>query len=101
MGIAVDPQLQLEGESIIDNADLQRNLEDRQQRKQTLAAYRKAFREVDQAARGQLEALSLEPGRYRCGVFVIEVEDRPGRAVSFETDTRRTIKIVSPKEPKP
>lgn len=98
MSITVDPQLQLQGEAVIENADLQRNLEDRESRKKTLASYQKAFREVDEAARGQLEALALEPGRYRCGVFVIEVEDKPPRSVAFETEERRSIKIVSPKE---
>lgn len=100
MSIAVDPQLKLSGENIIEDEDFIHDLRDRERKRGTLKSSRKAYTQVHKAVMGRLEAMSLAPGEYRAGEFTIEVSERPGRAVSFETEPSRTIKIRAPLEGK-
>ena len=97
MAIAEQPQTGLMGESMIDRPDLEKLLEDRQasadRRKTINADYRKA----DRGARGIIEAIGLEPGEFRCGRFVITVEEKPARQVEFEVVAKRSVRITPAK----
>lgn len=85
---------ELIGAQVIEDPELERQLEERWQKKEALGSYQKAFGEIDAAVRGRLAQMKLQPGRVRCGSFVIVVKDTPPRSVAFETEAKRVIRIV-------
>lgn len=87
----------LGGGAVINDADLERQLVDRQRRKETLARYRKAYKETDDAVKARIRTLGVQ-GSVRCGGFQITVAETAGRAVSFETQPSTRIRIAAVKE---
>ena len=78
-------------ETILENAELEKLLEERQTLKESVSEYRKADKEAKDAIR-----LIETPTPYRVGRFVISKKDVPGKPVAFETQDslRITIKTV-------
>lgn len=85
----------LTGAQVIEDPELERQLEERRQKKEALGSYQKAFKQTDDSVRGRLAEMNLQPGRVRCGSFVIIVKDTPPRSVAFETEAKRTIRIAT------
>ena len=98
-GVTENPQLDLQGERIIGDEDLHILLDVRAQKKKALEVPQEAFRSVDVEARGRIAAMALDPGRYRCGKYVISVTERPARSVAFDTAASRQVRILAPGEP--
>ncbi len=95
-GVRQEPQLQLSGERVIDDRELEAMLVEREQKKTALAAYQKVYRQVHDAVIGRVKGMDLPVGRTRCGAFVIVVADTPARSVSFETQPGQRIRIKAP-----
>lgn len=78
-------------DKIIENPELEKLLEDRQELKGSVSEYRKA----DKAAKYKILSIAT-PTPYRVGRFIITKKDVPGKPVAFETadSLRITIKTV-------
>jgi len=95
--IAKEPQMQLMGEQVIHDPDLESLLIECETQKATVGEYRKIFSKTDEAARTKINALGIT-GRARCGEFVITVSETPAKSVSFETQPTTRIRISRPKD---
>lgn len=93
MAITEQPQTGLMGESVIDRPDLEKLLEDRQRAADRRKTINADYRKADRGAKGIIEAIELEPGEFRCGRFVITIEEKPARSVEFEVDAKRSVRI--------
>lgn len=84
------PQIHMD-DSIVENPELEKLLEDRQELKESVSAYRKA----DKAAKEKIRSIET-PTPYRVGRFVIDKKTTPARDVSFEVveGLRFSIKIA-------
>jgi len=78
-------------DTIVENAELEKLLEDRQELKESVASYRKA----DKAAKDKIGSIET-PTPYRVGRFIISKQDVAAKSVSFETTEsyRFTIKFI-------
>jgi hypothetical protein len=94
MAIETRPQASFD-EEILEDADLEAQLEGREQAKRQAAAVTAGFRQLDAAAKEQILSLGVR-GRLRCGRFLIDVKDAPGRQVSFETKPTTRVRITAP-----
>lgn len=86
------PQIHMD-ETILENAGLEKLLEERQTLKASVASYRKADKEAKDAIR-----LIETPTPYRVGRFVISKKDMPAKQVSFETADGLRITIKADEE---
>ena len=78
-------------DKVIQDAELEQLLEDRELAKKAIASYNK----IDKDARVKIEAAEIQPP-YRIGRFIIAKSKTPPRSVSFETgeSTRISIKLL-------
>ena len=78
-------------ETILDNPELEKQLEERQELKESVSAYNKLSKEV----KAKLQEIK-DPSPFRIGRFVITRESTPAREVAFETapGVRYTIKLA-------
>lgn len=98
--VARKPQEPLPGlgrEKELEDAALERQLNERERMKTQLAEYRKRFKEVDDAVKGRITELRVK-GSVRCGGFVISIKETKGRSVEFETKPSKRIYIKAIKE---
>lgn len=75
-------------ETIVENPELEKMLEDRQELKQSVAEFRK----VDKDVRAKIGSIGT-PTPYRVGRFVISKRDISAKAVSFETQASFSFTI--------
>jgi len=90
MATRARPQIHMD-DNIINDPELERMLEEREEIKRGIADYRKLDKEVKNKLR------SIEtPTPYRVGRFVINSHVMPGKEVAFETQDsiRLTIKLA-------
>lgn len=92
MAVVEFPQVAI-GEQIVEDADLEKALEDRQAAKERAGAAGKAYREADGVARGKLGELVEGDVPVRVGRFVVYKSDVAARSVSFETDPTSRLNI--------
>ena len=78
-------------ETIVENPELEKMLEDRQELKNSVSAYSKLNKDV----KGRLSAIEM-PTPFRIGRFVINRTAMAGREVAFETSdgVRFSIKLA-------
>ena len=90
MGTKVRAQIHME-ETIIEDADLEKLLDDRQECKSSVAEFRK----LDKQAKAKIQTIE-KPMPIRIGRYIITKQTMPGRNVSFETNgsIRITIKHI-------
>jgi len=90
MSPKVKPQGHLD-DNIIQDEELEKMLEERQELKESVSAYRKLDAEIKDKIRS-IEA----PTPYRVGRFVIDKQEIPGRSVAFEIQSsfRFSIKLT-------
>jgi hypothetical protein len=91
-----DPQQALD-ETLVDDAQLERALEEREKFKGKAAKARKDYAEADELAKGLATALEISDGQsVRVGRFRLSRRSIPSRAVSFETapSSRLTIGVI-------
>jgi hypothetical protein len=83
-------------DKFLENPELEQQLEDRESARLEMVRAQKAFRKLDEVAKGYI--LEIAPtAEVRCGRFILSVRDRPARTVdSFETKaaTLATIKVA-------
>jgi len=84
------PQIHMD-DTIVENPELEKLLEERQALKESVASYRKA----DKAAKDKIRSLET-PTPYRVGRFIISKQAVPAKSVAFETTegSRFTIKTI-------
>jgi hypothetical protein len=87
------PQTSLD-EHVVEDAELERALEERETLKARAAKARKAYTEADEWAKGMLGRHDLDEAPLRVGRFVVSALELPGRAVAFETSPSRRITIA-------
>lgn len=75
-------------EAIVEDPELEKILEDRQELKQAVSEYRK----VDKDVKGRLSSIGT-PTPYRIGRFVISKRDIQAKSVSFETQASFSFTI--------
>jgi hypothetical protein len=93
MAVKSKSQTSLE-ERLIDSADLEEALEEREKRNNSAKELRRQFREADERAKGLLAEHELQDGdTVRCGRFLITKAPVPGRTVSFETTPSSRVRI--------
>jgi hypothetical protein len=81
-------------ETIVQDAELERLLEERMRRRVVASETRLAYTEADQAAKGGIAKLELPAGRaVRVGRFRITRTHVPPRSVSFETEATSRVNI--------
>lgn len=94
MPSAVKEQLAID-ETTIDDPEVENALEDRQRKKESLAAVKKIYDGTDEAAKGLIGRLELpEGGAVRVGRFRITRSTPPARVVSFETQPKSRVRIA-------
>lgn len=78
-------------DNIVNDAELEKMLEDRQELKQTVGEYRK----VDKSVKARIKSITT-PTPYRVGRFIISKRDVSAKSVSFETQASFsfTIKLI-------
>lgn len=78
-------------ETIIDDAELEKQLDDRQELKESVAEFRK----VDKEVKAKIQTID-KPMPIRIGRYIITRQTVEGRSVAFETEpsTRITIKHI-------
>lgn len=94
--VARKPQEPLPGlgrEKLLEDNSLERQLMERERKRQQLAEYRKTFQEIDQAVKGRITELRVK-GSVRCGGFLVSVKETKGRSVEFETKPSKRITIT-------
>lgn len=95
MPTAVKEQLGFD-EQVIEDDDVEKALEERLKRKNSLDAVRKVFDGADTAARAELQKLELpEGGVARVGRFRITHTVSTARSVAFETKSKSRIRIAT------
>ena len=84
------PQIHMD-DKIVEDAELERLLEERQALKESVSSYRKA----DQAAKDKIRSMETQTP-YRVGRFIISKQAVPAKSVAFETTegSRFTIKTI-------
>ena len=82
-------------EEVLEDADLEARLEARESAKAEQSSAWAAYRKIDTEVKGEILKLDTQ-GILRCGRFRIEVKERPGRSVSFETDAKTSVSITTP-----
>jgi hypothetical protein len=87
MAAKVKAQISME-DNIVDNPELLKLLEDRQEKKQSASEYRKA----DKAARDAISKITT-PMPYRVGKFIISKQEVAAKTVEFETGATERIAI--------
>jgi len=94
MAARPEPQTALD-EVVVDDANIEAALEQRERAKGVASNSRKAYENADAQARGFLQALErqLGEGPVRVGRFVVELKRREARAVAFETDASSRVSI--------
>ena len=85
------PQIHMD-DNIVENPELEKLLEERQELKESVSAYKKA----DKVAKDKIRSIDT-PTPYRVGRFIISKQAVPAKAVAFETaeGSRFTIKTIS------
>jgi hypothetical protein len=86
-------------EELIDNQELEKLLEDREQAKGAKNEAARKFTTVDDLTKAKLKELGVsddegETYRYRCGRFVLTASVTEGKSVSFETAPSQRITIT-------
>lgn len=83
-------------ETVVDNAELEALLEQRESKREVVSAARAAYAEVHEEAVGKFNELKLEDGAViRVGRFRIEKRATPPRSVAFETEAKSRFVIKS------
>ncbi len=90
--VSEQPQTSLLPEQVIADTDLEAVLEQWISTRESRARAAKKYKSVAEAAKGRVLALGIK-GRARCGRFLIRVDEKPGKAVSFETKTSTQIRF--------
>jgi hypothetical protein len=81
-------------EQLVEDTALERALEERQSRKDSLNAVRKEYAEAHEQATAEIAKQELPVGKViRVGRFRITRQDRPSRSVSFETKPSNPVRI--------
>lgn len=75
-------------ETIVENEELEKMLEERQELKLAVGEYRK----VDKNAKAKIDSIET-PMPFRVGRFVISKRDNTAKSVAFETQASSTITI--------
>lgn len=85
------PQIHMD-DNIVENPELEKLLEERQELKESVSEYKKA----DKAAKDKIRSIE-EPTPYRVGRFIISKQAVPAKSIAFETTegSRVTIKTIS------
>ncbi len=87
------PQLALD-EQVIDDAEVEAALEEREKRKASLQAVRKVYDGAHEAAIAEIAKLELpEGGAARVGRFRVARSAIPARSVTFDTKASSRIRI--------
>lgn len=97
MPATANPQTALY-ETVIDNPDLEKALEQRESRKASRAALQKQFKAADDQVKAELGKLDLgDDAPVRIGRVVITQKPVAGRSVSFDTEptSRLAIKTLN------
>ena len=83
-------------EQVVDDPTLEELLERREAAKAAAAKTRKAYKEVDDQAKGRIRELELGDTPARIGRFVVGESTVAGRSVAFDTEptTRVSIRIA-------
>jgi hypothetical protein len=82
-------------EQVIDDAEVEAALEEREKRKSSLGAVRKIYDEAHQAATAQITKLELpEGGAARIGRFRVTRDAIPARSISFDTKASSRVRIA-------
>ena len=98
MAVTPQPQTAL-GETLVEDADLEAALEQREKLKEASSRARKTFAEADEQAKSQIRGLELGGTPARVGRFLIGEHDVAGRSVAFETEPSTRVSIRLLKEP--
>lgn len=94
MATTADAQTQID-EQIIDDAELEQALEDREIAKGKSGEARKKYKTMDDLVKGKLGDVGLEDGDVaRVGRFRISKSAVSGRAVSFDTSPTSRVLIA-------
>jgi hypothetical protein len=81
-------------EQVIDDAEIEKALEEREKRKASLAAVRKVYEGAHEAAIAEIAKLELpEGGAARVGRFRVAKSAIPARSVTFDTKASSRIRI--------
>lgn len=78
-------------DKVIEDSELSQMLEDREEAKAGV----KAYREIDKKVKAKIESMDVQPP-YRIDRFIITKSNVPSRSVSFDTNpsTRISIKLA-------
>jgi hypothetical protein len=88
MAVAAKPQTSLY-ETTLDDADLEKQLEERDKLRTAASEARALFKEADDKAKGSIANLDLgDDAPVRVGRFVVTRKLRKPRSVSFETEAK-------------
>jgi hypothetical protein len=94
MALRAVPQLGFD-EQVIEDADIEEALEERQRRKASLGAVRKEYDEAHESAVAAIARLELpEGGAARIGRFRVTRSAVAARSVAFETKATSRLRIV-------
>jgi hypothetical protein len=93
----VNPDDQLEfDEDVVNDAELEKALEEREKRKASRNALQAEFKEADEKAKALIAGIELEPDTtVRCGRFKITRSHVEGRSVAFETESTNRLSITA------
>lgn len=81
-------------EQVIEDADIEAALEEREKRKSSLSAVNKLYQAADELAKAELTKLELpEGGAARVGRFRVTRSAIPARSVTFDTKASSRIRI--------
>jgi hypothetical protein len=98
VSVIEEPELATD-ERVLEQPELEKALEDREKRKNSMRELRRQFKEADERARALIGEFDLQDGEVgRIGRFRIERKITPGRSVSFETDPKSRISIKADKD---
>lgn len=96
-GMKLVPQASFE-EIQIEDENLESTLDRRARLKGDAGNASKLYRESDEDAKSRIRTKELSDGTYRCGRYVITIEKKGTRSVTFETKPRTHIGIKTAKE---
>lgn len=86
-------------ERVVENAELERALEDREIAKGAAGEARKKFTTLDDLAKGKVNDLNLQDGEaVRIGRFRVAYRKVPAKSVAFETEPSERLTISTPKD---
>jgi hypothetical protein len=97
MAVQERPQTSID-ERLIESAELEAALEEREVAKDAARAARATFKSADESARELVKALELGETPARVGRFRLVVRKVAARSVAFDTDPTTRVTITADKE---